>query len=123
MIKGIVQGEFEFRDKNCTFTLPVHPDVYIHDAYEGKDGTLGYCLRGIKHEYLLSGIWKDVEGQAEKNRVITIHYLKEIEQAIRERKTYVHTVFGFKYIFYPKSMRKEKIDFDFPMDLLTQSDF
>ena len=70
---GIVQGTIEFQGKEYRFSLPAHKDIYIHDAYEGKDGTLGYCLRGINHEYLVSGIWKETHDQATKNRVITIH--------------------------------------------------
>lgn len=116
---GIVQGTYMFRGKEYSFEFHVRQNLYIHDAYEGKDGSLSYSLRGISHEYLLSGIWKEVRGeQAKRNRVVTIGFLKQIERAIEAQQTYVSTVFGLKYIYYPKRKEEENIDFDIPAELL-----
>lgn len=119
-INGIVRGEFKYNNKMYSFELPVYKGVYIHDAYRGREGKLGYSIRGVTQEYLVTGIWKDAKGQGEENRAITVCYLNQINEAIKNKDTYIQTVFGFKFIDYPKDSKSEGpgATIDLPLEYL-----
>lgn len=109
-IRGIVHMDFTYRGKHIVVDLPVHEGVFLHDAYKGKDGvTLAHSSKGIGQKALVTGIYTETwTDEAADGRAITVHYLKQIEEAIRAKLQYVETVFGLKFIDYGK--KKEQAE-------------
>lgn len=107
-VNGIVHMDFEYRNKQVVLDLPVYEGVFIHDAYRGKDGeTLAHSAKGIGQKALVTGIYRETwTDDAADDRAITVHFLKQIDRAIKANLLYVDTVFGFKFIFYEKKKQQ-----------------
>ena len=86
--------------------LRVIEGAYIYSAVY-RNGRYQHELVGQRYEHIVKNIWVDAHTQEKIDaRALTCIFLEELQEGFERGESYIDTVFGLKYVEWPRQKKE-----------------